>query len=272
MMRLRLGYSVATAGIYNIEEAFAIAASLGLDFLELNYDTCDFLPQAQLPQKVKQLQETTGISVTVHLPFIDLNIASLIPAIRQASVEQTLRALDYAHLINAGCAVLHTGKIFIYQPVPIQASYDALRLSLQALSGSSVPIALENLALYSDGLVREPEMLKTLTQTYSMKNCLDFGHAYIESSQSWRIETLRGEDMIQKYITILGHDITHLHLCNNNGLDDLHAATDRGVIPFERYADYLSTFKGSICLEVSGGKEAVRRSAEHIRSLMAVPA
>ena len=164
MMRPRLGYSVATAGIYDLEEAFAFAASLGLDFLELNYDTCDFLPHAQSAQKVKHLQEATGVGVTLHLPFIDLNIASLIPAIRQASVEQTLRALDYAHHINASCAVLHTGKFFIYQPIPIQASYDALRLSLQALSGSLVPVALENLALFSDGLVREPEMLKTLTQ------------------------------------------------------------------------------------------------------------
>jgi sugar phosphate isomerase/epimerase len=268
-MRPRLGYSVATAGIYDLEEAFAFAASLGLDFLELNYDTCDFLPQAQQAQKVNQLKEATGISVSVHLPFIDLNIASLIPAIHQASVEQTLKGLDYAHCIDATCAVLHTGKVFIYQPVSIQASYEALGLSLQTLSGSSVPVALENLALSLDGLVREPEMLKVLTQSYNMKNCLDFGHAFIESSQSWRKE-IPGEDLIQKYINVLGNNITHLHLCNNDGQADLHDATDQGLIPLERYADYLSTFKGSICLEVAGGKDAIRRSVKHMQSLMSV--
>jgi sugar phosphate isomerase/epimerase len=268
---MRLGYSTATAGIYDLDEAFRFAASLGLDFVELNHDTCDFLPQAQLPEKVKALVNHSGIGVSVHLPFIDLNIASLIPAIRKASVEQTLRGLEYAHAIGASCGVLHTGKVFIYQPVPLQASLDALHTSLSQLSGSSVPIVLENLALYNDGLIREPEMLKTLTQTHHLKNCLDFGHACIESQQSWRLETLRGEDMIQKYIHVLGQDITHLHLCNNDGLSDLHQATPQGVIAFERYADYLANFK-SVCLEVAGGKDQVRRSAEHIRSLLAIPA
>jgi sugar phosphate isomerase/epimerase len=269
---MKLGFSAATAGLYTLEEAFCFADELSLDFIELNYDTSDFLPEAQRPAQVNQLVKTTGIAVSVHLPFIDLNIASLIPLVRKASVEQTLRGLEYAHSINASCGVLHTGKVFIYQPIPLEASYDALRSSLTELSGGSVPIALENLALYSDGLIREPEMLRDFTQAAKMQNCLDFGHAYIESSQSWRIEALRGEDMIQKYIDVLGEGVSHLHLCNNNGHDDLHSATSNGVIPFERYADFFDSFKGTICLEVSGGKDAVRRSAKHIQSLVAVPA
>lgn len=269
---MKLGYSVATAGIYNLEEAFRLAVLLGLDFVELNYDTCDFLPMSQLPQHIHELKSATGVDVTVHLPFIDTNIASLMPLVRQASVDQTLRGLEFSDAINASCGVLHTGKMFLYQPVSQQHSLDALHQSLGQLAGSNVPVALENLALYSDGLVREPEMLKALTQAFNMKACLDFGHAYIESSQSWRLETLRGEDMIQKYIDVLGQDIIHLHLCNNDGLMDLHDATSKGMIPFARYAEYLANFKGTICLEVAGGKEAVQQSADHIRSLIAVPA
>jgi sugar phosphate isomerase/epimerase len=166
--------------------------------------------------------------------------------------------------------VLHTGKIFIYQPVPFTSAYDALKLSLSELK-SHVPIALENLALYPDGLVREPEMLKDFTKAAGVHNCLDFGHAHIETWQSWRDENLRGEDLVQKYMDVLGRDIIHLHLCNNNGKDDLHTATDKGTIPFERYASFLESFTGTVCLEVAGGQGQVRRSAEHIRSLVAVP-
>jgi sugar phosphate isomerase/epimerase len=268
---MKLGFSAATAGLNTIEEAFRFADGLGFDFTELNYDTCDFLPTAQPSQQVNELVKHTGITVTVHLPFVDTNIASLIPTIRKASVEQTLRGLEYAHAVNAGCAVLHTGKVFIYQPVPFAVAHDALHTSLAELRGGTVPIVLENLALFPDGLVREPEMLRTFTQQAGMHNCLDFGHAHIESWQPWRDESVRGEDMIRKYITVLDKDIVHLHLCNNNGKDDLHTATDKGTVPFERYADFFGEFTGTVCLEVAGGKEQVRRSAEHIRSLVAVP-
>jgi sugar phosphate isomerase/epimerase len=267
---MKLGYSSATAGIYDLNEAFRLADELGLDFVELNCDTCDFLPQTQLPEKVRALVEHTGIGVSVHLPFIDVNIASLMPLVRKASVEQTLRGLDFAEAIHASCAVLHTGKHFAYQPIPLQASLEALHSSLQALEGAKVPIALENLALYTDGLIREPEMLNSLTQAHRMKNCLDFGHALIESTQPWRSDALRGENLIQKYIEVLDRDIVHLHLCNNNGIDDLHDPTTQGVIQYEHYANYLSQFAGSICLEVAGGQDSVRQSVEHIRSLYSV--
>jgi sugar phosphate isomerase/epimerase len=268
---MKLGFSAATAGLNKVEDAFRFAAELGFDFIELNYDTCDFLPNAQPAKNVTDLVAQTGLAVTVHLPFVDTNIASLMPTIRRASVEQTLRGLEYAHAVNAGCAVLHTGKVFIYQPLPFTAAYDALHTSLAELKGGSVPIALENLALYPDGLVREPEMLHMFTARAGMHNCLDFGHAHIETWQPWRDESVRGEDMIQKYIDVLGDDVIHLHLCNNNGKDDLHTATDKGTIPFERYAPFLERFKGMVCLEVAGGTEQVKRSAEHIRSLVAVP-
>jgi sugar phosphate isomerase/epimerase len=267
---MKLGFSAATAGLKSVEEAFRFASELGFDFIELNYDTCDFLPSAQPVKTVNELVKQTGIFVTVHLPFVDTNIASLMPTIRKASVEQTLRGLEYAHGVHASCAVLHTGKIFIYQPVPFTAAYDALKLSLSELK-SNVSIALENLALYPDGLVREPEMLRDFTRAASVHNCLDFGHAHIETWQSWRDESVRGEDLIQKYMDVLTKDIIHLHLCNNNGKDDLHIATDKGTIPFERYANFLGEFTGTVCLEVAGGQEQVRRSAEHIRSLVAVP-
>ncbi len=266
---MKLGFSSATTGLYNAEEAFRFATELKLDFIELNYDTCDFLPRAQNSKQINELVKHTGIFVTLHLPFVDTNIASLMPTIRKASVEQTLRGLEYAHAVNARCAVLHTGKIFIYQPVPFEAAYEALNLSLSELK-SDVTIALENLALFPDGLVREPELLQSFTQYADMYNCLDFGHAHIESWQSWRSESARGEDMIRRYLNVLGEAIIHLHLCNNNGKDDLHTATDKGTIAFEQYADFFETFTGTVCLEVAGGKEQVRRSSKHIRSLLAV--
>lgn len=267
---MKLGYSSATAGIYNIDEAFRFADELNLNFIEITYDYCDFLPQAQLSKRVKELKASTGIDVTLHLPFIDLNIASLIKAVRKATVEQTLCALEYAEAIEASCGVLHTGHYFIYQPVPKEDAFNALRDSLGQLQQTSIPIALENLGLYMDGLIREPENLRSITDEFNMRNCLDFGHAVIEAERSWREKPNTGEDMIESYCESLGNRVIHLHLCNNNGQDDLHSATSQGVINYKKYQNYLNNFKGTICLEVAGGKEAVRESAAQLRSLEAI--
>jgi sugar phosphate isomerase/epimerase len=267
---MKLGYSSATAGIYDIDEAFRFAEELKLDFIELTYDYCDFLPESQTPKRVNELRAATGIDVSVHLPFIDLNIASLITAVRQATITQTLKALDYAQKVQALCSVLHTGHMFIYQPVPKQAALDALHDSLSQLSGVSVPIALENLGLYGDGLVRGANMLKDLTDSFGMYNCLDFGHALIEKSRNWSGTLEAHDDMIKRYFQVLGKRIIHLHLCNNNAQDDLHTATSQGVIDYQNYQSFLTSFQGTICLEIAGGREEVRKSTEHIRSLEAV--
>ncbi len=266
-----LGYSSMTAGIYDLDEAFALADELRLEFIELSYDVSAFLPQAQPEKRVRELCRATGVGVTLHLPFIDLNIASLIEPVRRAAVARTRSGLEYAHTVNARCAVLHTGTVFLYQPRPLEDACQALLASLEAVSGGSVPIALENLGLYPDGLVRTPEMLADITRQAGLANCLDFGHAHIEKTRPWS-RALPKDDPIGAYLDALGPDIIHLHLCNNDGENDLHSATPDGSLPYRRYADFLASFEGTVCLEVSGGAESVRRSSAHVREVASVPA
>lgn len=268
---MKLGYSSMTAGFYDIDEAFRFAAELELDFIELTYDVCAFLPEAQSAARVNELTRATGIATTVHLPFIDINIASLVKSARCAAVEHTLQALEYAEAVNAQCGVLHTGTYFIYQPVPKQQAYDALLASLSVLKTSPVEIALENLGLYIDSLVREPEGLKAVTESAGLYNCLDFGHAFIEQGRPWHERSLCTPDLIRDYIDTLGQSIIHLHLCNNDGDSDMHTATPNGGVTYEAYADFLAGFTGTVCLEVAGGKESVVKSAQHLRSLVSVP-
>lgn len=268
---MKLGYSSATAGLYDLDEIFRFASELSLDFVELNFDTYDFLPSTQQVKDVLALKRATGINLSLHLPFVDINIASLMKEARKAAVCQTQRGLEYAEAIGASCAVLHTGQVFLYQPVSRDLAFATLHQSLSELDVGTVPIALENLAVFEDGLIREPAGLLELSQETGFANCLDFGHAHIEACRPWRASRC-DDDLILGYIRALGQNIIHLHLCNNNGQDDLHTATTNGTIDFERYSDYLSSFAGTVCLEVAGGKPEVIRSVKHIRSLMQVAA
>ncbi len=256
---MRLGFSPATALMLDLDASFRLAAELELDFIELSFDLHEIAPMLQDLSKVNALQQATGISTTVHLSYVDLNLASLVPAARQSAVERTLRGLDYAHSVAAHCAVLHSGRHYLRHPMADDLVANALNASLEALQNPPVPIALENLVLGEDDYLRGPAQLDSLTRRYGLKNCVDFGHAHIEAGTT-------GQALIGTYLTTLSDNVIHLHLHNNHAEQDEHHATPDGSIDYGLYGEDLKVFTGTICLEVTSEK-GVRRSVRHLRQL-----
>ncbi|WMT58651.1 sugar phosphate isomerase/epimerase family protein [Truepera radiovictrix] len=249
-----------TAGMLELEAAFRLAESLALDFVELSADLHELAPALQEPARVRELRRHSGVGVTVHLSYVDLNLASLIPAARQTAVERTLRGLEFAHQVEAGCGVLHTGRHYLRHPLADQLVAEALSESLAALKGASVPVALENLVLDEDDYLRTPEELAQLTRQFDLANCLDFGHAHIESNAA-------GEARLERYLELLDDTLMHLHLHNNHGQRDEHLPTPEGSIDYRCYREFLATFNGTICLEISS-EAGVGRSVAHLRAVV----
>lgn len=265
---MNLGYSPTTAAILNLEQAFRLAVDLELQFIELSWEPYEIAPEVQPAKRVVELARATGVNTTLHLPFVDLNTASLVPDARRMAVDRTLAALEYAGTVGASCAVIHSGQNYFYHPLTTEYAREAMGASFAALQGAPVPVALENLAQSPFDLVREPEGLQAVTQEAGFRNCLDFGHAHVESFQSWRPEHRRGEDLLQRYIDTLAENIIHLHVHGNDGTADQHRATCEGTVPFEKHAHFLQSFRGTVCLEVTGGEDALRTSIAHLRSLV----
>ncbi len=265
---MKLGFSPMSGLIFDLEQAYRLADALNLQFVELAYDLQELAPTSQEAKRVLQLSRATGIGTTVHLSYIDLNLASLIPAARTTSVERTKRGLAYAAEIEASCAVLHSGRHYYRHPLADELARSAMHQSLEALKSPPVPIALENLALDEHDFIREPEELLELTDKFGFANCLDFGHANVESNQAWRPLERQGEDLTQRYLEMLGERIVHLHLHNNDGHKDLHRPTSQGNIDYRKYRDFLRGFSGTICLEIVAGEEGVRESVRHLREVV----
>ena len=262
---MRLGFSPVTGGMLDVPGSFRLAESLGLSFVELSFDLHEIAPALQDVATINELRAATGLGVTVHLSYVDLNLASLIPTARRASVDRTLRGLEYAHQVEAHCGVLHTGLHYVPHPQAAGLVAQAVEASLGELQGSSVPIALENLVLTAHDYVRGPQQLHELTTRHGMKNCLDVGHAHVEG-------TREGREMISEYARVLGDDVVHLHLHDNHGTGDEHLPTGEGTIDFAALAPFLGGFGGTACLEILTGEEGVRASVAHIRRLLEVSA
>ena len=271
---MKLGYSPTTASVLELDEAFGLACELELDFVELAFELQEISALTQPPARVCELSRATGVGVSVHLPFVDLNLASLVPKTRALAVERVQRGLDYAAAVGAECGVLHSGQNPFYHPLAVPLAENALRASFAALR-SEVPVALENLSLSRADFVRGPEALRRLTLEAGFANCFDFGHAFVEGcTQEVAGETggaNAGDALIGSYLDILGDSVVHLHLHGNDGSADQHLPTDKGCVPYARHAGFLGRFGGTACLEVAGDRDALARSVAHIRSLTVGP-
>lgn len=269
---MRLGFAPSTAGILDLDDAFRLAVRLGLEFVELAWDLQELEPRLQPADRVRELTAATGVGTTVHLPFVDLNLASLMPGVRENSVRRVSAGLEYATAVSASVGVLHTGLVPARHPRILAPAAVALDRSLKEL-GCLVPVGLENLALTAHDLLRGSEALARVSGAEGYGNTLDFGHAFVEGYTTEPAEDLgpggreAGEARLRSYRSGLGR-ILHLHLHDNDGTADQHRALGQGRIDWASHAGFLSGFDGTACLEIAGGEAALTRSVEFLRDLL----
>ncbi|GAA6756863.1 sugar phosphate isomerase/epimerase [Thermus thalpophilus] len=252
---MRLGFSPFNAEM-GYEEAFRLAAEEGLD-LEVAYDLHEVLPLPD-PRSLRATGEALGVGFTLHLPFVEMNPASLIPNVRKLSEERLKRALEFGEDLGAKVGVLHTGQVPVRHPMALDLAREALEETLTALLPLPFPVALENLALSEEDLIRGPEELKALLERFPQYGfCLDVGHALVELGPTGPF----------RYLEALGERLIHLHLHDNHGRKDDHLPVGAGSVPWERLAPSLRGFTGTAALEVVGGKPGIYQSAKRLREL-----
>ena len=270
---MKLGFTPINAQMIDLEQAFRLASELELDFVELTFDLQEIEARSQSVRAVRELSAATGVGVSVHLSYVDLNLASLMPGVRENSVMRTNRGLEYAHEINAIVGVLHTGLIPMRHPLIMPRAHAALEQSLSEIT-PLVPIVLENLALDGYDLLRGPTELEAVTKKAGFTNCIDFGHALVEGCTTELHDGTgsgglhNGLNRLESYKTGLS-SVTHLHLQDNDGSDDRHQALGTGGINWPAQRGWLRGFNGTASLEINGGEAEVRQSLLFLRELLA---
>lgn len=248
---MRLGYSPFNAEL-GYEEAFRLAAELRVD-LEVAYDLHEVLPLPEA-KSLRATGEALGVGFTLHLPFVEMNPASLIPSVRQLSEDRLKRALEFGEALGAKVGVLHTGQVPVRHPMALTLAQEALEKTLAALLPLPFPVALENLVLSEEDLIRGPEELRDLLTRFPQYGfCLDVGHAFIELGPRGPL----------RYLEVLGDRLLHLH--DNHGQKDDHLPVGAGNVPWARLAPFLKGFRGTAALEVGGGAQGVRRSLARLQ-------
>ena len=251
---MRFFFSPLDAELLDLEAAFQLAAELGMG-LELPFDFFEAVPGLPGAGEVRALARRYGVELTVHLPFADLNLASLFPKSYRVALERTRDGLAFAEGVGARVAVLHTGSVPARHPLVLEAAWARMEEALSTLRPLPVPVAVENLALDERDLVQGPDELGRLLDRFPEYGfCLDFSHAFVEG----------GEARVAAYLDRLGDRLLHLHLNDTPGDRDRHLPVGEGGIPYRRLKP--PRLPETATFEVRGQGPALVASWERLRA------
>ncbi|MDW7733211.1 MAG: sugar phosphate isomerase/epimerase [Methanolobus sp.] len=209
--------------------------------------------------RVRDIKETTILKLSMHLPFSDLNLASLNAGIH----DEVMRQMKYYLHMASGLvevAVLHPGYLSPYGSRLPERSWQTSIASIQTLcdlaADMGITIAVENMPDHPKIFGKYPdEMLDILEQT-DRKNVgmtLDVGHANTMGLLDEFVEKCKGK-------------LSHMHIHDNHGEYDEHLPLGQGNIDWKKLMDSLSGYKGLMVTEM-GDLEEGRQCIEYLKNL-----
>jgi len=200
-------------------------------YIELLDDGTHELNKTRISQ-LREAAKSYSLKYSLHAPFADVNIASPIKPLLNASLKRLKQSIQSAHEMDAKLWVFHPGqRTGIGQFYP-GADFKQICQSIQQLYAAAeeygVNIALENLPAKYWFLMNTPEEFQKMYKETNLPIgiTMDLGHANLEGQ-------------IQPFFNELADKIVHIHASNNDGLEDQHYGVEDGNIDYNWLAETL---------------------------------
>jgi len=185
---------------------------------------------------LKKLSLSQGLELTLHAPFVDMNIASPNPIFRRTILRQLKKSILYASQLDCRLWVFHPGKRTgvspFYPGLDWELNIDAIHDLSKTAKQHGVQIAVENL----------PEPFPFL-----MKSVEDFSRFYNDFQEDLGLAFDIGHANMNKqiidFVTRFSNKIVHIHAHDNEGIQDCHLGIGYGNIDWEKVASAIKKSK-----------------------------
>jgi|GEM_PF-3899360 len=226
-----------------IETVIELIVERGYDGLELwsehflNLGYRDPLAQSELIELLRE----APFPLWIHGPTMDLNITSANPRVAQVSLEENIRAIELAHLLEAKGVVIHPGSLSApINDVEMEEYWDRQLAALRRLArAADCLLAVENMESRDNNFIQEPSDLKRILENIPRSNlgiCFDIAHS-------------RSLGNTEEFLEKMAPDITHIHY-SNSGTKSIHAPIDRGESNLPQpFLSFLEDFSGVLTFE-----------------------
>ncbi|PID77834.1 MAG: hypothetical protein CSB21_03230 [Deltaproteobacteria bacterium] len=198
---------------------------IGLDAISMDTVSLD------KAEKISEKFRERNLKITMHGPFLDLDIASTDSLIREASRKRIYSAINFIKIFQPESVVFHSGYDYKRYSHIKEQWFDS---SCDFWSEMTYLLKQQNVCLYLENVYeRSPfEIKKTVQAVYENGGgfCFDTGHHYAF-----------GKEKLDLWIEELGKYIKEVHLHDNDGKSDQHLPPGKGAINFKPLSDAFNS-------------------------------
>jgi len=208
---------------------------------------------------IRRIVSEKGFELTLHAPFVDMNIASPNPILRRTILRQLEKSILYASRLDCRLWIFHSGKRTgiseFYPGLDWQLNLESMRYLLEVARRHGVEISVENV----------PEPFPFL-----MKNVGDFSRFYNDFDDdiglTFDIGHANINHQVLEFIQQFPKKIVHIHASDNDGAFDYHRGIGYGNVDWEKVASAVKKSKyGNIIMLES--IDHVEKSLQKLREL-----
>ena len=208
--------------------------------------------------EIKNITETTNLTLTLHLPFSDLNLASLNHPIWKETIRQMSKCLERASDF-VELAVVHPGHMSpLGMQLPEMAwrqNIEGIRAICDAAADLGIKIGVENMVNMQFIFGKQPGEILGMIESLERENAgltLDVGHANTNGN-------------IDGFLSDLSR-VIHVHLHDNMGKSDEHLPLGKGNVNWKKVVRKLDGYKGRAVTEARTVEEGAA-SLKFLKSL-----
>lgn len=255
---MKLGLSLLFALGKPLKKALPVlrrALDEGVELIELVDEGPHRLNKRRLPFLKRELS-SLGLDVSVHGPFVDVNIGSPYEPVRRMALRRHFKSMEMASSLGAIAWIFHpgllTGLSLFFPGLEWRQTLRSVEQLHEKASELGLDIFLEN---GPDPipfvLKRADEFLKFFSDVkreVDLKVVLDIGHAFTCGQ-------------VNELMDVLGNRIGYVHAHDNDGSFDAHMAIGSGGVDWPAVMKRLKAigYDGPVVVEsVEGVWESLR--------------
>jgi sugar phosphate isomerase/epimerase len=204
-----------------------------------------------------KVSRSYDLEYSVHAPLSDINIGSLNPTMRDASLKEVLLAIESCGRMGIDLITFHPGFISPLGQLDRGAVMEETRRSLRSIERAAaehgVVAALENMPRMPVTTCTEPTELLSLVEGTSLGICFDIGHAHTNGNI----------DDFLKHVS----RFANVHIHDNDGISDQHLTIGEGKIDFKQVLSAMGGYRRRYVIEARR-IESAPLSAERLKKFL----
>lgn len=214
---------------------------------------------AKRVETIRKIAKSKGFELTLHAPFVDINIASPNPVLRRVILRQLEKSILYASRLECRLWVFHPGKRTgvseFYPGLDWRLNLESMRYLLEVAGRHGVEISMENVPEPFPFLMKSVDDFSRFYNDFDgdIGLTLDIGHANINHQ-------------ILEFVQRFPKRIVHIHASDNDGKYDFHRGIGYGNVDWEKVASAVkkSKYDNIIILEsVDHVEESLQKLEQH---------